>query len=299
MVAAPGGSVLWKSMPQNVIVNGDVLTDQEIKAGVATFRQELEAREGPLSLEQRMGLRNHVINDLIGRLVVVQEAQRLGLAPAEEQVSELASTLVPRGDGEEGCRAGVDEEVVRKEARDRILAERLIEHWGKGVKPPTKGEIREYYKKNRERFVQREMVHAAHIVKNFDAAKEVTAEARELMADLHERLVAGEDFAHLATEYSDCPEKGGDLGFFPKGTMVDEFDEQVFELPVMTPTPVFETPFGLHIAMVYEKRPAGIASLEEIGPSIEQRLLRTLQDHQVEHQLTELRRKAVVRTENV
>ncbi len=286
-------------MPQNVIVNGETITDQEIKAGVAILRQELETREGPLTLEQRMGLRNHVINDLLGRLVVCQEAKRLGLAPSDDQVSELAATLVPRGDGEEGCRAGVDEAVVRKEALDRILAERLIEHWGKGVKPPSKGEIREYYKKNRERFQQREMVHAAHIVKNFDAAKDVTSEARELMAELHERLVAGEDFAHLATQHSDCPENGGDLGFFPRGTMVDEFDAQVFDLPVMTPTPVFETPFGLHIAIVYERRPAGIATLEEIGPSIEQRLLRTLQDHHVEHQLTDLRRKAVVRVENV
>ena len=286
-------------MPQNVSVNGDIITDQEIKAGVASLRQDLETREGPMSLEQRMSLRNHVINDLIGRLVVVQEAKRLGLAPSEEQVGELASTLVPRGDGEQGCRAGVEEEVVRKEARERILAERLIEHWGKNVKPPTKGEVREYYRKNRERFTQREMVHAAHIVKNFNSPEEITPEARELMAELQERLVAGEDFAHLATQHSDCPESGGDLGFFPRGTMVDEFDAQVFELPVMTPTPVFQTPFGLHIAIVYERRPAGLATLEEIGPSIEQRLLRTLQDHHVEHQLTELRGKAVIRTEGV
>ena len=284
-------------MPQNVTVNGEAIPDQEIRSGVAILRHDLEARNGPLTLEQRLELRNHVTNDLIGRLLVFQEARRLNLLPTPEQVSELAATLAPRVDGEEGCRAGTDEEAVRRDAEGRLTAQLLIDHWGKSVKPPSPGEVRTYYKKNRERFARREMIHAAHIVKNFDGAQEAPAEIREAMETLSARLAQGEDFTALAAEFSDCPENGGDLGFFPKGVMVDEFDAQVFDAPLNTPTPVFQTPFGLHIAIVRERREAGIATLEEVAPTIEKGLLQRLQDHEVELQLAELRKKAVVRTE--
>ncbi len=69
--------------------------------------------------------------------------------------------------------------------------------------------------------------------------------------ELLSRIEEGEDFAELAGEYSQDPgsrEKGGDLGWFGKGTMVDEFEEAVFSLEKgeITEEPV-KTSFGYHI----------------------------------------------------
>jgi len=241
-------------MAQKITVNGEEITDERIREAVSKLREELEARHGPLPLEQRMELRKYALNELIGETLLAQEASNLGLEP-----------------------------------------DKLFEHWAKGVKEPTPGEIRDYYRKNREMFKRRDMIHAAHIVKNFDAAKEPTPEARELMESLYQRLQNGEDFAALATEYSDCPENGGDLGFFPKGVMVDEFDARVWDAPLNTPTAVFETPFGLHIAVVYDRRAAGIASLEEVSEHIAAGLRRVLHDNEYQQRLTDLRQKAVIR----
>ncbi|MGH9175574.1 MAG: peptidylprolyl isomerase, partial [Vicinamibacterales bacterium] len=68
-----------------------------------------------------------------------------------------------------------------------------------------------------------EQVHAAHIlVATQDAANEVIA-----------RLNNGEEFATIATEVStdtSTAGTGGDLGWFPRGVMVDPFEEAAYRL---------------------------------------------------------------------
>ena len=51
--------------------------------------------------------------------------------------------------------------------------------------------------------------------------------------DLLAKVKGGADFAELATKFSEddgSKVKGGDLGFFPKGQMVPEFDTVAFSL---------------------------------------------------------------------
>lgn len=64
------------------------------------------------------------------------------------------------------------------------------------------------------------------------------------------RVKAGEKFADLAKEMSECPssKRGGDLGYFGRGQMVKPFEKAAFNLKVgeMTEEPV-KTRFGWHV----------------------------------------------------
>ncbi len=79
------------------------------------------------------------------------------------------------------------------------------------------------------------------------------AAAKTKIEELRTRILAGEDFATLAAEFSDCPSgarAGGDLGEFGKGAMVKEFQDAAFTQPVGEVGPVIKTQFGYHIVKV-------------------------------------------------
>ncbi len=70
---------------------------------------------------------------------------------------------------------------------------------------------------------------AAHIVKHVNEHQsEQQAEAGIRIA--RAELERGEPFADFADRHSDCKGNGGDLGEFPAGKMVDEFDRAIAAL---------------------------------------------------------------------
>lgn len=142
------------------------------------------------------------------------------------------------------------------------------------VRKPTRKEIDFYYKTHRSSFQAPERVHVLQIVKNAEPPAEREG-ASIAMQQIEARLKAGEDFRTLADLESDCKGNGGDLGWFARGVMVEEFEDVVFELSPGEQSPIFETRFGLHIVRVLEKRPPGIQPLSEVYDAISNHLYRS------------------------
>jgi len=97
---------------------------------------------------------------------------------------------------------------------------------------------------------------ARHILVQTNAVRD-DDQARLLARDIYNRLVAGEDFAKLAKEYSDDPgskNSGGDLGFQPPGVFAPEFQIRIDQLQPGELSPPFRTQFGWHVAGVVERR---------------------------------------------
>lgn len=73
--------------------------------------------------------------------------------------------------------------------------------------------------------------------------------------ELRQRVLAGEDFAALAQEFSKCPsgQRGGDLGPFSKGQMVPEFEQAVLTQEIGKVGAPVKTQFGYHLIVVTER----------------------------------------------
>lgn len=88
--------------------------------------------------------------------------------------------------------------------------------------------------------------------------KDVRAYARQKISDLLMRVKSGENFAGLASSYSDDPgsaEQGGDLGFVNRGEMDPTFEAAAFALKNPNDiSDVIESKFGFHIIQLIERR---------------------------------------------
>jgi len=141
----------------------------------------------------------------------------------------------------------------------------------------TEEDMSIYYKAHLDEFKTPEMVRARHILVkvNRDAKEEDRKKARERIGDILKRVRAGEDFARLASEYSDDPgskDKGGDLGFFPKGRMVPDFEKAAFSLKPGEVSDIVETPFGLHIIKVEDRKESILEPFEKVRDKVRERV---------------------------
>ena len=77
--------------------------------------------------------------------------------------------------------------------------------------------------------------------------------------------------------------------------MVQEFDDVVFSMKAGEVSPIFRSPFGFHIAKVYERKAEGVRDLSEVRGRIEELLTRRDKEECVEQFVDRLRAKADIR----
>lgn len=114
----------------------------------------------------------------------------------------------------------------------------------------------------RERFAREAPdveVRARHILLTYPegAGAEARDSVLDLALELQRRARGGEDFGSLAREHSEDPgsaRDGGDLGFFTRGEMVPPFEEAAFDLEPGEISDPVETPYGIHLIRMEERR---------------------------------------------
>jgi peptidyl-prolyl cis-trans isomerase C len=141
--------------------------------------------------------------------------------------------------------------------------------------------VKKYYDENAPRFEQPEQVRASHIligtkdtVTGGDLTDEQKKAKRKQIDDLRKRVVAGEDFAKLAKEFSEDPgskDAGGEYTF-GKGKMVPEFEAAAFSLNTNQVSDVVTTAYGYHIIKLSEKIPARMIPLAEVAEDLKEGL---------------------------
>ncbi|MCL7462619.1 SurA N-terminal domain-containing protein [Pseudomonas sp. NW5] len=114
---------------------------------------------------------------------------------------------------------------------------------------------------------------AAHILLEFSSRSD--EELRTQLEALRERVMAGEDFAALAREFSEdtgSAREGGDLGFAGQGVYDPAFEESLFALQVGEVSAPVKTEFGWHLIRLQDVQAAEVPTLEALRPQLEREL---------------------------
>lgn len=146
-----------------------------------------------------------------------------------------------------------------------------------GVPQPTQQQIEQYYDAHKSQYTKPEEVDSRHILISVpaNATPQQVSAAQAKANSILTQLKGGADFAALAKKYSDDPgskDKGGELGFVQKGTMVPEFDNAIFTQPVGALT-IVHSQFGFHIVQVEKRNPQQEQALNEVLPEIQASLI--------------------------
>jgi len=86
-------------------------------------------------------------------------------------------------------------------------------------------------------------------------ARHILVETQEQCEDIKSQIEAGADFAELAEKHSKCPsgQRGGELGEFSPGQMVEEFDDVVFSGDLGKIHGPVQTQFGFHLIEIIRR----------------------------------------------
>lgn len=180
--------------------------------------------------------------------------------PAQREVIDAIAnlwvdyTLLATAATQDSTLGNVDLEPLLKPYRDQAMVWKLRE---KVISVDTV--IRD--EDLRRRYDQEQLgleVRARHILLRMpeDATPAVRDSVMREAQQIRDRAAGGEDFATLARVFSQdgAAQQGGDLGFMARGAMIAPFEEVAFALEPGAISDVVETPFGLHIIKVEERR---------------------------------------------
>jgi len=221
----------------------------------ADYLMQQQLQRGGADTEQ---MRSMVRDELVNREVLMQEAQRAGVAKQADVQTQLEM------------------------ARQEIIVSAYLRDYAR-KHPVTDAEVQKEYDKAKAQHGDKEY-RARHIlVETEDQAKTLIAELKK-----------GGKFDDLASKNSKdtgSAQRGGDLDWNVPATYDKQFSDALVKLEKgkYTDTPV-RTRFGFHIIQLDDVRPARFAALAEVKPRIQQMLVQT----KIEELVKALRAKAKI-----
>lgn len=142
--------------------------------------------------------------------------------------------------------------------KEQMVVQRMQGEISSGIEV-TPAEVRRFFKKipaDSLPFFSTEVA-IAQIVKIPEVNKNQKAQVRSKLNSIRERILKGESFADLATQYSMDPgskKQGGVLGFFKRGDLAPEFEAAALSMEPGEISRPIETQFGFHIIQLIERR---------------------------------------------
>jgi parvulin-like peptidyl-prolyl isomerase len=271
-----------------ILVNGQKIDDKDIQAEFQRLRPYYEqtfADQPPKQREKQ--LLEWSTENIIERTLIQQHATDHpcqvdqkeideAFKQASKQYKDLNETEIKK---------------IKEQIKLQLKVEQILDEVCKDLSEPAESEIENFYHDNKEHFTSPERIKVSHIVKHINWQSDEIS-AQQIMHKAHGEIRAGTPFELIVSKYSDCPDRGGDLGYITAGQMVEEFDDVVFNLNPGQTSDVFRTRFGFHIAKLYDRKPSQLPALDQIREKIVNELKNKKREKTIEDFVDDLKSRA-------
>lgn len=281
-------------------VNGDAIYWSQVDAEVARAAAQFGLDPAGEEFKKQQGeVSKAVIDQLIAQRLVMQEGRKRNLTASDKEVDDQLAAIKQRFPGEaefasalarNGLTLATLRDMIRINATQRRVANAVA------VASVSDDEVRKQYDTNPTQYDKPAQIKVSHILLRI-AEKSAESVANAKAKIVQAKLADGAKFEDLARQYSEDPgsaERGGDLGFVTKGTLVKEFEDVAWALkPGQTSAPV-RTQYGLHIIRVHESKAAEKGSFEKAKEEIRAQLLGAKREKAFDAWLTQQRKAAKI-----
>jgi peptidyl-prolyl cis-trans isomerase SurA len=302
-------------------VNNEIVTHTEYIRSRDQLKQEIQQQD-PANADRIFAEKQRdVLRDLIDQQLLLQKGKDLGITGDTELIKRLDEmrkqmNLETMEDLEKAAEAqGASYEDFKQTMRNQIITQRVIGQEVGSKLAMNKEDEKKFYEQHRAEMEHPEQVRLSEILiapktpakpaASTDAKPEPPSEAETEAAlaaakakaeDLLDQIHKGTKFEDLAKKYSDGPsaKEGGDLSYFKRGTMPKELDDKVFALKTGEVSDVIRTKQGYAILLAAEHQMAGIPTLKEVEPRIQDALYMEKLQPALRAYLTTLREQAYI-----
>lgn len=283
-------------------VQGRAITRLELAEALRADLWRRHESWAALGAEARKATRWRVLESLVDERLV--RAGRLMDGPAKpppaaeaRRESDLMRRQFANADEYPGrlaaqgqTQASLDAAIREAQLDEAWMSDKIAPH----LAAVTEVEARAWYAASQETLRMPTAHHAAHLfLTRHDPAK---PDREAEMRAIHRRLIAKEKpFAALVAEHSEddrTRQIGGDLGWFTRERMPEDFIAAVEKLKVGQYSDPVPTKLGWHLILVMERRASRLPTFEEVKDEILALLTSQRREEAVKRLLTELRQSA-------
>ncbi|MGB5621980.1 MAG: peptidylprolyl isomerase [Gammaproteobacteria bacterium] len=246
------------------VVNDGVILQSQMDSKVDLVAGQL--RDQNTALPPRQVLESQVLEQLITQEVQLQRARRLGVRVPDAMLNSTLQRVAQRNgislsDLPRAMAAqGIDYRQYREDMRNEMILDSLRQRDVVARISVSEREIARFLGKQESSAGDQIDYELSHLLISVEstATPEQVAEAGERVEQLYQRLVAGEDFAQLAVEYSEGQNAldGGDLGWRKGAQLPPVFFDAIDDLQPGEFTDPIRSPSGFHLLKLNDVRGA-------------------------------------------
>lgn len=273
------------------IVNSDLIMWSEMRRELSPEQERIEKQyRGEELLRKLKAAESMALTTMIERRLQIQEAKSRGIDVSDQEVKQAIKQLSQQGE-----KLDDKDPASLKSVREQLILLKVVDREVRSGVMVADPEMRRYYQEHRDRFALPEEYTLSQILikpRSPDDPADAKDKAREVMALLKQ----GESFEDLALRFSDGPNasRGGKLGLVRQGELLPAIERGVTSLvPGGISEPV-QSPEGLHIVRVDDKKPKVFRPYEEVKQEIQVLVFQQKSEDMFQSWLANLKNKAYI-----